>query len=395
MSDQTDESVVSSGQVEQQTIDLADFAEYGDFASGEDNKKSTPWDRTVAIVTKIQHTVIANPEELTGSSYINPELRKDAKIIGSMLTGANLIDAVCSQGLLNNAFGGDPFGIFLALVTNLIILKIKNDAGIAIVRARPGTFLTRVVGTFSLLGLSTLSCSISGVGTELTLNQSGLADTQASQIIEKEKVRITALKPDTSLYDRAQAECDESKKQLDLLPGTGALHNTKYVLTYGMFRERNRKWELTESGIPLCPKADLLKQQVVEQSTSISKDWEKKMNTRSKIGNDLEFLKQEMPGQYKKYFTDNGEFRSGVLAIELAGQSFYSKLSKGDFASLGASLFFSSLSIVTTVAACGAVMAFPSNLDAKLSWDGRIARERDRILYQEISKTVNADKAAK
>jgi hypothetical protein len=404
MMDSKDNSTKSADQIESEAS-LYEFLQYTNHPD-EENKISEIQKNTslhnllkqgIKTLYRIKNVVIVNSEELIGSSYSNPELRKDGGIICRILTAGNLVDAVCSQGVLSFAFAGTPYGLgwALSLTTNILILKIKNDAGVAIVRARPGTLPTRSIGLFSLLGLSAISCIVSGVGTELTLNQSGLADVLASQIIAKEKVRITALKPDTSLYDRAQTECDESKKQLDQLPGKGARHDTKHVLTYGTFAERNREWKLTESGIPLCVKADLLKQQVVEQSGNLSKNWEKQMSNRSQIGNDLEFLRLEMPGQHKKYFTDNGEFRSGVLAIELASQSFYSKLSKGDFAGLGASLFFSSLSIVTTVAACGAVIAFPSNLDAKLSWEGRIARERDRILYQEISKKVKADNVAK
>jgi hypothetical protein len=386
----SDRNSSESADKTEQLVGLGDFLKYYQPGSGEKQKE---WHER--ILPGIQDALIANPTELIGSSYTNSELKKDAGIICRLLTAGNWIDVVCTQGVLSFAFGSSPIGFVLSIVTNLLILKIKNDAGVAIVRARSGTFPTRIVGTFTLLGLSALSCSVSGVGTELTLNPSGLADLQAARMIESERVRVAALQPDSKRYDRAQAECDQSKQDLNLLPAKGARHDTAYVRTYGMFKERNREWELEESGIPLCVKADMLNKQLVEQSVNLSQNWQNKMATRSQIGNDLEFLKQEMPGSYKKYFTDNGEFRSGVLAIELASQSFSSKLSKGDFAGLGASLFFSSLSVVTTIAACGAVMAFPFNRDAKLSWDGEIAHKRDRILDREISKKVSADEAAK
>jgi hypothetical protein len=312
--------------------------------------------------TVIHSILVVNPRDLIGSNFENPELIKNARITSFILTLGNWIDAVLVQSLLTFAVGWLP-----GLLINWIVLVLKNIFGLAIVRTCLSNSF-RTVAIFGLIGLSSLSCLTTGVGTELTLNQPGLIDILASQIVQIEEKRVNAIKPDTTLSKESKDECEKANDELKNLPPTGPRHDTAWLKTYGRNEERGKKWDLKEAGIPLCERARLLKEEEVKQLVGPRASWENKVAARSKIGNDLMFLKQEMTGQYQKYFTDNGEFRSGVEAIKLAHQSFYGKLVKGDFAGLSASLFFSLLSIITTITACGAVITFPSNQDVNMSW---------------------------
>lgn len=336
-----------------------------------------------------KNTLIVNPTEMIGRSYRNQELETDAKIVAGILTTGNLIDFVCIQGLLSFSFIGTPFcmGLPASLILNLLILSGKNYAGVAIARSRPGTLPIRMVGGFSLIGLSTISCLVAGVGIELTLNQSGLVNMYASELVDSgiEKEKVAKLQPTIDQYNLAKNECDVNTQKLDKLKRTDLRYETIYLQTYGMVSERNKTWILDDPGIPFCVKSQKLSQRVVSDSQKFNNTWQV---SRLEIGNDLEFLKQKNQTVYSKNFTVNDEFKSGDSAVKFASQSYYNKLLRGEYAGLGISLFFSSLSIVTTIAGCGAVMAFPFNRDAKLSWDPQIRRQRDRIIEQEIGKRV-------
>ena len=225
-----------------------------------------------------------------------------------------------------------------------------------------------------------------------SLNKSGVAQVKAQQIyLDAENNTKQFQPPSKDEAERAKKECDKAEEEYKSLRHLPEFHPTRdaaFVKAYGMTRERSKKWNLAEGGIPLCVKSNLLFEKVKkeEQQFKLDLEWDKKLLKRSQISNDLIFIKQEFPNQFDLYFDNNGNFKSGVEAFATANYSFFGKLSKGDLAGISLSLLLAGISISTSIAACFLVVTFANNKDAQKSFIEAGARERDRILNERRKK---------
>ena len=340
-------------------------------------------DRARSVVKFTRDLIWVPPQDLYGEAYVTPELKSDARLAALVLSLANILDACLSQEILVAA-AGPIFGTCI----NGGLLVAKNSLGTLVVRKREGSRGTRIVCLCAFSSLNLISCLVSGTGTEMMLNKSGIAQVKAQQIYldaENNTKRFQA--PSKAKAEEAQKECDKAEKDYQsktYLPEFHPTRDAAWVKAYGMTRERSKKWDLNEGGIPLCVKSQMLGDRVKEeeQQFKLALEWDKKLLKRSQISNDLIFIKQEFPNQFDLYFDNNGNFKSGVEAFATANYSFFGKLSKGDLAGISLSLLLAGISISTSIAACFLVVTFANNLDAQKSWSESVKRERDRRLHE-------------
>ena len=336
----------------------------------------------------IWFTLVANPRDMYGSAYITEDLEKEACKTAAILSGANLLDSALTHSILMFALSGAGFfSIVSAIGVNLFLLSIKNNGGLLTVSRRKGSEGLRWGGFFGLVSLSIASCLMSGVGTELMLNQSKLAQIKAQQEISLIERDVLSRNPKSSkLYEDAEIACNKAESELQKLTPSDLRYDAAYVNARGMHRERTKKWDLNDAGIPKCVKRDILSNQVNVETELIKGDWVKKKEKLSNNGNAVKFLRQEFPDRYDLYFTDKEEFKSGVDAIATASSSFFGKLFKGEVGEISLSLFMMSLSILTSIAACWLVWAFAHNEEAIMSWNEELNLEKDRLLEEDLNR---------
>lgn len=336
----------------------------------------------------IWFTLVANPRDMYGSAYITEDLEKEAGKTATILSSANLLDFALSQSILMFALSGYGFvSIVSAVGVNLGLLSIKNNGGLLTVSRRKGSEGLRSGGFFALASLSILSSLMSGVGTELMLNQSGLAQLKAQQEIKLIELDVLSRKPKSSkLYEDAEVACNKAESELQKLSPSDPRYDAAYVKARGMHSERTKIWVLNDPGIPECVKRYMLSILVNTELESIKGDWVKKKEKLSNSGNAVKFLQQEFPDRYALYFTDKEEFKSGVDALAMAFSSFFGKLFKGELGEISLSLFMMSLSILTSIAACWLVWAFAHNEEAIMSWDEELNLEKDRLIEEDLNR---------
>jgi hypothetical protein len=339
--------------------------------------------------TALKSLFVINPEEMIGPHYTSKGLKQYLKGLGLVVSVANIIDFCCIQGLLYALF---PGGLALpaSLTFNLLLLKFKNDTAAGVVKAVPGTLPARLFYTVGFLGLSSISAGVSGIGTELSLNQPGLVQIYASELADRKinEIQSVFLQAERE-YKEKLSQCNDNKKELENIskkPGfknSDPHYNVLYRETKGMLSESKKQWRINDPGIPLCPKAKLLKEVFDVQSKPSLKIQIK----RRESDDDLSFLKTDFPNLFAKNFIDNDQFRSGSQAIKIATINFNKKLSEGDLGGLGGSLFLFSISAVTTIAACGAVLASPLCLDSRLSFDDSFGRDINNLKQKNSTQT--------
>ncbi|NEQ76864.1 MAG: hypothetical protein F6K23_29880 [Okeania sp. SIO2C9] len=129
-----------------------------------------------------------------------------------------------------------------------------------------------------------------------------------------------------------------------------------YLETYGSYEQKQSGMDWSEyplESIPWCPKADILKEEVEKSENA----WNEKPESRSEIGNDLQFLSQETDELYKRHFDEKGNIKVGSEELRLAFENFFSKAIEGDLDGLGFSLFFFLISLITSFGAVSLTMA--------------------------------------
>ncbi|MEI6428947.1 MAG: hypothetical protein WCO45_11275 [Pseudanabaena sp. ELA607] len=345
------------------------------------------------LLVSAKYLLIADYRSLYGNAYETDELKNDAKITAGVLSGANLIDFCLSQSTLNFACAGMGWiGVFVALLANFGLMFLKNKGGELSARKREGSHLLSMGGFFTLVSLSAISSIASGIGAELTNNQSGLVQIKTAQIIEKEAINLKSRnRPIKAEYEMKQQVLNSKKIELSKMSENDPNRDRAILEISGTYYQRHGgpnngpavNWDTySDKDLPLDQLVPRLKKRVDLEEQAISGDWEKKLAKRSEIGNDLLFVKQELPNLYAQHFKNDEEFRSGTEAIEIAAFNFFSNLSKGDFSKIAMSLFFASLSIATSIGACTLVIVFANNKEAQMSWSEAVRDERDRLLYE-------------
>lgn len=334
--------------------------------------------------------IIANPKEFHGKAIVSQDLVKQAEQTAGMVTVSSAFNFVTNFPLFGYAFGSGFWGLLLTILSNQLILKYTNDSTTAVSGLKKYNKVWQKWAIAASLSINGLQSIASGVGTELLLNQSGLSQFKAAESIQQQVAQIATLKQiDSPQYQDAVARCQAGEQELKQLDKNHPRWESLYVQLYGRWSERNSEWaEIDLEKLPLCRQVDRLRQEAYQGYETAKKNMDRLLVIRSQIGNDLAFLKQEMPLLYEQNFKPNGEIASGTEATRIAFLSLWNKLSNGDFAGLGFPLFMLVLSLITSGFACAMTIAFAGREDTQKSFNDAVKLERDLWLEQRRSELM-------
>lgn len=345
--------------------------------------------------------VLAKGDELHGDAIIISGVQRDADVTARVITSGNLINLVGTFPLF--FFSLKSLGALswpLSIVTSLLLLKISNDTASVVARGKRGS--RSWAYTAALCGfvpLSLLQSIVSGIGSELFNNQPVLAQDWATTLVENrfeaQNQNIERLKTSsTPTYLATERDCREGKAELSKLPKSDPRWDMQYSKLYGTWSDRSRVWTtLPAEMLPVCKRLDRLQQDNQAQLEKEQKVLQTLQEKRNQLGDDLTFLRQDFSSVYQQHFDTSGEFISGVQAIATATDHFLSNLQQGHLTQLGLSLFFFTLSCVTSLVACVMVFTFGRREDVQMSWSEELRRERDQWLTSKFAELIQHQEA--
>jgi hypothetical protein len=316
--------------------------------------------------------VVADASEFHGKNFVTRELKEHSQLTARWVSGASLLNAITNQPLLYFALKdfGNPGAWIFSLTLNLIILKFTNDGGTAVAGRKINNRLWASAGVFGLVLMSFLQSFVAAIGCELMNNGSNLSQLKAEELIRFQEDKVQALQPDLENYKKVEAKRVQLQQELKQLDRSDPRWDSVYVRLYGPYAERKRDWsQVPEENLPLDQQAQRLLTKASQQTDATRDQWKKVKAKQIELGNDILFLKQELPALYSLHFDATGELRSGVDAVRLATLNFFDKFAKGDFAGLGFPLFFLCLSMITSAGACLMTIAHAQREDTQMSRD--------------------------
>lgn len=324
--------------------------------------------------------LIADPKAFHGTAVVSEDLGKQAKLTAGTVTVSSLFNFFTNYPLLFFAFKDmGLFGVVLTSLSNILILKFTNDTTTAVSSRTKYNKTWQSWAIAASLSINILQSIASLVGTELMLNQSGLSQMKAAESIQKEVQQLETLKQlDSRQYQEAAKGCQEGEQQLNKLERTNPRWESLYAELKGTWGERNSNWnQIPLEKLPTCRKVDRLRTEADQNYETAKKNMGQLQVIRSKMGNDLAFLKQEMPLLYQQHFTPAGEMASGIEATRMAILSCTNKLLSGDIAAMGFPLFMLLLSVITSGYACAMTIALACRQDTEKSFSDAVKLQRD------------------
>lgn len=354
-------------------------------------------------VQQVVSVLIASPKDYYGTARVNKELKNQAAMTANINTVANWVDFVSNFPFYFYSFkflGGIP-AFMLGLLLDGCMLWICNLTASVTANRQKHNGSWAKMGINGMVALSIVKSLVSGVGVELLNNQSGLNQQMANQLIDERIQQVEKLKKlDDPQYLNTLKRCEDGRKELEKMERNHPRRDSLYQELFGSWDDRNRSWtDVPLEQMPLCKRLEHLEQRAYASYLAAKNTLNQQLVRRVDMGNDLAFLKQEMPEIYKKAFTDSGdvstaEIASAIEAVRLATENFFGKIIRGEFASLGFSMFFFSLSVITSTVAVLITIKYAEREDVQKSRDEKIAKARDLWLEQRWQELVQSHRNA-
>jgi hypothetical protein len=335
------------------------------------------WQR---VFNTSKELLIADPKAFHGTAVVSEDLAKQATLTAGTVTVSSLFNFFTNYPLLFFAFKDMGFfGVVLTSLCNILILKFTNDTTTAVSSRTKYNKTWQSWAIAASLSINILQSIASLVGTELMLNQSGLSQMKAAESIQKQIQQVETLKQlDSPQYQDVLKRCQEGEHQLNQLEKTNPRWESAYVQLHGTWGERNTNWnQVPLEKLPICRQVVRLRTEAYQDYETAKKNMGQLQVIRSKMGNDLAFLKQEMPLLYQQHFTPAGEMASGIEATRMAILSCTNKLLSGDIAGMGFPLFMLLLSVITSGYACAMTIALAFREDTEKSFSDAVKLQRD------------------
>ena len=351
----------------------------------------------IKLLDNLRDYLIANPEEYYGKAVITQDLIQQSKVASRTVTVSNFINFIFSAPLLYYAFGflGNGFAIVTTIVSGLGLQAFSNSTAAAVAGRTANNKKMPILAAASMLLVNGVLTAGSGVGSELLLNGTGLAEQHAKELADEyvQGKEEAASDESSDYYSESIALEEKCKAEETKLENAGD-NNPKarriYSKIYGEYKYKdNRGIKFPSSaskekidGYPLCLKADGYRDLVerdVEQKRDIFESLE---NTRNNLGNDIEFLEENAENIHQNNFRNDGELKNGSLAVEIALSSLWEKTFSGNFKQLGFPLFLFLISLVTSLTACAFVFCLSLRKDSLESHSDVALREIDNWMYE-------------
>lgn len=364
-------------------------------ANSEDNEDNKQ--QLIKLFSKLRDYLIANPEEYYGKAIVTPALIQQAHVASRTVTVSNFTNFIFSSPLLYYAFSflGPGFAIGATIASGLGLQAFSNSTAAAVAGRTSNNKIMPILAAASMILINGVLTMGSGIGSELLLNGTGLAEQHAKELAEKyiQGQKEAANKKNSQYYDdyiNLKKECEDGLKRLD--SPDGIEKSRLYERLKGDHKDRNRLDEVYPSsaskekidGYPLCPKANGYKD-LVDRNKDINdarKELDSLKKTRNNLGNDIDFLKKNAINIYQNNFRNNGELKNGSLAVEKALETLWEKTFSGNLKQLGFPLFLFLISLVTSLTACAFVFCLSLRKDSSESHSEVALREIDNWIYE-------------
>ncbi|MEM9542033.1 MAG: hypothetical protein AAGA60_21370 [Cyanobacteria bacterium P01_E01_bin.42] len=369
---------------------IEDNPQYSDIVEEAKNPKKTSEkeNKLTKCGKNIVNLVIANPKDFYGRALVSKNLEQHSRITAGSVSVSSFFNFFMNNPLLFYAFSS--FGIFswlCALITNGLILRFTNlcaTATSARKRGNRGWSNWALGGTISLNLLQSL---VSGVGTELMLNQSGLSQLKAKELIEEQKARVEELKNlDRPEYEEAKALCEGGERELNSLNRGHPRWDSLYVRLYGQWGEQKKDWSRVPlEQLPVCRQSERLRTEAFKGYETAKAELEEKLLDRNRLGDDLSFLQYAFPVVHNANFKPNGSLQSGIEASRLAILLFierFARLDVQNMAALGFPGLFLLLSLLTSGFACAMTIQHSKREDVQMSFNDAVQQQRDCLLEE-------------
>ena len=336
--------------------------------------------------------------KLHGKAYVTEELESHSRMVAGMVTIANLINAGTAFPLLLLTMADmGLLGLFLAAGTNLGLIKFGNQAGEVAAANKPGNQFWSETGLIGLICLNLLQSVVSGVGTQLLLDQANISKRFADNLVYVQTIEPLEAKVKVAQFDPDEIEskdkCDELEAELASVqpntPKSSRLFNQAYgsYEEYQLPLEQRSYYNSPISQWAYCPRAKHEEQQLTSNLATSQQELQE-FNSKIADRGSLAYLQQQKPDIYQQHFNEEGELKSGMEATTVAVEMFWEKLTNGDWASLGLSMYIFGLSVITSAIAVILVATHSKREDVQMSWSPAVARERERFLQEQRDRLL-------
>lgn len=327
-----------------------------------------------APLWSIIHFFFGNPKDYYGKHYATEDVKNSARITYATVTISNVIDGASVFPLLLISFGGN---VVFASIVSILLTVFSNYLGAAAASRKKGNKGWSSSSLRFLVAINIIMSATAFVSPELMLNESGIAEVRADELVKIQGDKIKNITPSPAQQKQlseAESKCQKLKKEIQKFPRGSVQRQDTFRDMYGLYRDINRDWsEVPVSQQPWCVRSKTLSVSVGEKSRKAQAEWEETETIIAAAPSTITGIKTVLPELYDQHFDESGEVRSGTEEARIAIEVTYSKLMKGELMQLGFSLFIFSVSVVTSAASVFLVVNHNKREDVQMSFNEQLS----------------------
>jgi hypothetical protein len=325
-----------------------------------------------SFATRVGHfcwlALYASPHDLHGTAKVDQDLKKDANLTALILTTSTFVNTAGFAPFLWMVLG--PVAIPCLLLVNYA----SNAVGVIAARYTPENRRWSNVGLGTFVLLNLFLTAFTGTGAVLFQDAPRIQRTQAAQIIETQRQRLARLaeaSPDlkTLRQEIADQEAKQAELQREFPENYRDLPEWQrhQVELFGVYADRNLPLSVRKES--LKEREQRLSETAVQPYQEAVAELNRKLQKQIELGDDIQFLKAEMPRQYAANFNTDGSLKSSADAATIANQLFFDYLLTGKISQLVLPMVAAGLSVILSGAACYLAYAFARRPDVQRSRD--------------------------
>ncbi|MBE9040091.1 hypothetical protein IQ235_04700, partial [Oscillatoriales cyanobacterium LEGE 11467] len=333
----------------------------------------------------VRHLIWPDSSRLYGRCYVTENLKKQSTAVATLVGASSAVNIISLFPLIRMAFGGlGSVGTGLSLTLTALLLATSNACGTVAATNQPKHRAWSIVGSVTFVFLNITLTVVAGPGIEVLNSQPTLRELKATEALasifnarqESYESRLTSLRQQA---ETKKEECGELNDKITALDEYHPDRDRLIIQAQGSYGNRNLdRSEVPVEDLPVCEQATVLATQTVEYERETTQKLDELKGKLAK--SPLLFLKQYHREIYENHFDAEGRFRDRNEAVRLATIRFNENLTSGRWSSLGFSLAFFLISLVTSGAAVVVAIVYARSQSALQSWNPVLARMREDIL---------------
>ena len=219
----------------------------------------------LVLPLSIIHFFFGNSKDYYGKHYATEEVKKSASKTCGVVTISNVIDGASVLPLLSINFGGN---VFLALIVSILLTVCSNYLGAVAASRKKGNEGWSFWGLIGLVAINIIMSATALVSPELMLNESGIAEVRADELVKIQGDKIKNITPSPAAQKQlseAESKCQELGKEIQQFAKGSVQRGDIYIQMNGEYKDKNRDWsEVPVSQQPWCVRSKTLSVSVGE-----------------------------------------------------------------------------------------------------------------------------------